>query len=321
MPRLRLTTVVLVVGLTGAAILTIARLLQPRSLLGIKAVALTPYAVPALLVVLGLAVVSQRGARRLLPALVAAALLAVHAGWQAPLFVGPGPATAPPLKPVKVMTVNGHLGQVNADRVVELVRSRHVDLLTVQEVDEKLLARLEAAGLDAELPSRAGAPGRPPYGTMVFADVELSDVREVPGGFGSWLVTADTKQGPLRFLAVHPCAPIVSSGAWWHSQAVVRRAAAAADVVAGDFNATLDHLPLLRLRDDGFRSAAEDTRAGLRLTWPAGAQVRLGPVPLPSLVQIDHVLVRSSAWRAVSLSYVEVAGSDHRAVLADLVPR
>ena len=54
-------------------------------------------------------------------------------------------------------------------------------------------------------------------------------------------------------------------------------------VLAGDFNATLDHAELRRLLDRGYRDAAEQAGVALRPTWPAGKS-------LPTLVTIDHVL-------------------------------
>jgi endonuclease/exonuclease/phosphatase (EEP) superfamily protein YafD len=84
-------------------------------------------------------------------------------------------------------------------------------------------------------------------------------------------------------------------------------------VLAGDFNATLDHAVLRDLLGTGYIDAAEFTGAGLIATWPVGRH-------LPPLVTIDHVLVdRRSA--AVATSVQTIAGSDHRAVFADLLIR
>jgi endonuclease/exonuclease/phosphatase (EEP) superfamily protein YafD len=84
-------------------------------------------------------------------------------------------------------------------------------------------------------------------------------------------------------------------------------------VLAGDFNATLDHALLRRLLDTGYRDAAATVGAGLVGTW--------GPYdgdPIPPVV-IDHVLADRRVG-VVAVSVHRVPGSDHRAVLASLTP-
>ena len=81
--------------------------------------------------------------------------------------------------------------------------------------------------------------------------------------------------------------------------------------MAGDFNATLDHSPF-RTGTAGCGDAAEQAGAGLIGTWPAGW-------PRPAGTQIDHVIATSDLT-AESFEVHDVAGTDHRAVLARLRP-
>ena len=82
-------------------------------------------------------------------------------------------------------------------------------------------------------------------------------------------------------------------------------------ILAGDFNATLDHADLRRVLAGGYEDAASVVGAGLRPTWPTGRLV-------PPTVAIDHVLADERAGvRAVSVH--GLPGTDHRAVLAELV--
>jgi endonuclease/exonuclease/phosphatase (EEP) superfamily protein YafD len=82
-------------------------------------------------------------------------------------------------------------------------------------------------------------------------------------------------------------------------------------ILAGDFNATLDHAELRRLLDTGYEDAADEVGAGLRATWP-----RRWRFPHP--VAIDHVLAdRRCGVRAFSVH--AIPGTDHRAVFAELV--
>jgi endonuclease/exonuclease/phosphatase (EEP) superfamily protein YafD len=82
-------------------------------------------------------------------------------------------------------------------------------------------------------------------------------------------------------------------------------------VLAGDFNATLDHGALRRVLALGYRDAARTVGLGLRATWTPLRS------PHPRLT-LDHVLVDPQVGVA-SVTLVPVAGSDHRAVVAELV--
>jgi endonuclease/exonuclease/phosphatase family metal-dependent hydrolase len=83
-------------------------------------------------------------------------------------------------------------------------------------------------------------------------------------------------------------------------------------ILAGDFNGTLDHREMRRLLDAGYHDAADATGQGLRPTWPT----RHG-LPAPPLT-IDHVLVDPRV-RVRSVRVRDIPGSDHRAVVAELV--
>lgn len=85
------------------------------------------------------------------------------------------------------------------------------------------------------------------------------------------------------------------------------------EIMAGDFNSTLDHEALRDLIGTGYIDAADATGDGMTGTWqPMGA---LGTI-LPR-VRLDRVLVDDRvAVRDVSVHHV--AGTDHRAVVAVL---
>jgi len=81
-------------------------------------------------------------------------------------------------------------------------------------------------------------------------------------------------------------------------------------VVAGDFNATLDHAPMKDL--GGCADAALEAGIGGVSTWPTSSHTTLLGSP------IDHVLADSSAWRTRSASVLTLSGSDHRALVVEL---
>ncbi len=119
----------------------------------------------------------------------------------------------------------------------------------------------------------------------------------------------------VRVESAHPAAPYALDqiDAWRNDLAA--QPAATPDgplsILAGDFNATLDHAPLRALLDTGYADAAAAVGAGLTGTW--------GPYDgdlIPPVV-IDHVLVdRRIAVRDVVVH--PLPDSDHRMVLADL---
>jgi len=82
-------------------------------------------------------------------------------------------------------------------------------------------------------------------------------------------------------------------------------------ILAGDFNATLDHAQFRRLLRRGYADAASQAGHGLSPTW--------GPRPgrRPALLAIDHVLT-GRRCAVLSTSAHVLPGSDHRALYAEL---
>jgi endonuclease/exonuclease/phosphatase family metal-dependent hydrolase len=316
----------LVALLVPAVGLTVLRLLQPPGgpwvrLVSFSPLALAPYLL-ALLLVLWRLVVRREGHRRwpwLPPAVVVAALLGLHAGWVAPMVTGDAPAAAAGAERLTVMSSNGLRGHVDAVALVQAASDADADVLVVQEITEPQLEVMRSAGIDEGWPFAVGRPGLGTEGTMVFSRYELGPPTPVATELGSWLLTVAAPDGELTLLAAHPFPP-TGVTQWRDDLATVREAAGGADLVVGDLNATLDHRPLQRLEDDGFRDAAELTNAGWQPTWPANGEFHLAGVPLPRLVAIDHVLV-GPGWTALSTRTVSLEGTDHAALVAEVARR
>jgi endonuclease/exonuclease/phosphatase family metal-dependent hydrolase len=81
-------------------------------------------------------------------------------------------------------------------------------------------------------------------------------------------------------------------------------------VLAGDFNATLDHAALRAVLARGYVDAAQAVGRAAAWTW------RPLRAPLPRLT-LDHLLVDPRIGVA-TLATVPVHGSDHRALVSDL---
>jgi hypothetical protein len=207
-----------------------------------------------------------------------------------------------------------YLGRGDAPTLVEEAAEADIDLLVVTEITPDLLGDLDAAGLGELLPHRVGAPADEGAGTMVFSRLPLGDPTALDTTWGGWEVTWDD----LTMLAVHPSSPI--DPARWrrdHAEVLAVAQSSRADLVVGDLNATIDHPPMRRLGDAGFRSVTELANDGWQPTWPAYGRVEVGGIAMPRLVQIDHVLV-GPRLAAIGSRTLAIPGTDHRALVAEV---
>ncbi len=83
-------------------------------------------------------------------------------------------------------------------------------------------------------------------------------------------------------------------------------------VVAGDFNATMQH-PRLRAfaKHAGLTEAHQAVGRGLVTTWPLHRRA------VPPFMRLDHVFTRGLA--VAGAGEFSIPGSDHRGTVADLV--
>nr|WP_112736310.1 endonuclease/exonuclease/phosphatase family protein [Micromonospora noduli] len=281
----------------------------------VQALAFTPYVAGASVLVLALALALRRWWPAALAALAAVALL----GTVTPrALASPQPAAAGPT--VRLLTANLLAGAGNAETLVELVRRHQVDVLTVQEFTPDAQAALDRLGLDTLLPHRQlnaeiGTAGSGLYSRWPLTDGGVR--RNLEGwGFSQAYATVPVPGGPpVRVESAHPSAPYAldQMGAWRAD--LTAQPPATPDgglrILAGDFNATLDHSPLRALLRSGYVDAADAAGAGLTGTW--------GPYDgdLIPPVTIDHVLVdHRIAVRSVQV--FALPGSDHRPVQATL---
>ncbi len=317
---------VLAALLLPAVVLTWARLLDPREGPWVRVVAFTPYAVPLYALaalVLGVAWWRAAGRRRTTARLLTLAVglpLAVHLVWAAGPYVGPGTAPAERGSTFRVLTANLRLGRADPARVVRAAVEHRVDVLVLEEVTPTALAGMRAAGLGAAFGHRAGRPADGAAGTVVLSRRPIRHVRPLGTGLGGYRMEVRVPGGEVTLLAVHVRPPDAQARGWAADLSTVRGWAVGEDgptVIAGDFNATPDHVAMRDLRGRGFDDAATQARSGWQPTWPSsGAESVLG-VPLPPLLQVDHVLV-NAALRATRTESISLPGTDHRALLAIL---
>jgi endonuclease/exonuclease/phosphatase (EEP) superfamily protein YafD len=279
-------------------------------------VAYTPFVVAAAVAVVVVAALLRQRTAALVAGLVAVALAAVVAPRA---LGGPSSADGAPGPRLRVLTANMHFGTGSATALVALARSTHADVLSVQELTPGLVRELDAAGLGDLMPHYVLSARDGGHGTGLYARMPLK-AGEGTQGTLALMVAARPRIGgapAVEIVAVHPSAPQTPArvGAWRHDLNVLPPAAnAPLRILAGDFNATLDHAELRDVIGTGYVDAAAQVGEGLRPTWPQGRR-------FPPPVTIDHVLVdHRIGVRAVSVH--PMPGTDHRAVFAELqLPR
>jgi endonuclease/exonuclease/phosphatase (EEP) superfamily protein YafD len=219
---------------------------------------------------------------------------------------------------LRVLTANLLVGRAGAEALAELVCRQHADVLFVQELTGQAAARLQRAGLADLLPHRVSQPV--PHGTRgsIYARYPLRGGPPVaPGSAARCTARLDLPSGQRVHLAcIHaaPPKPPWSPGAtvrWRRQLSALPPPADSPAILAGDFNATLDHAQFRRLLRRGYRDAASQAGNGLSPTWGPQAGRRL------TLLAIDHVLIDQHC-AVLTTSAHWLPGSDHRALYAEL---
>jgi endonuclease/exonuclease/phosphatase (EEP) superfamily protein YafD len=275
--------------------------------------AFTPYAALSspLPVVVGLLV------RRWAVAGVAALAMLAFAVALAPrALAGPDPGAQGPR--LVVMTSNLYLGRADARAVLRIAREHDVDVWSLQELRPRLMTKLDQAGAAKRFPGRVLDPREGAFGSGVLSRTPLAAIDTSPNRKGHAEPEVELRvpgAPPVRLKAVHPSPPVNPAAApfWRDALAALPGSDGRGDVriLAGDFNATLDHAELRDLLGRGYVDAADAVGEGFVWTWPAERRTRALPLT------IDHVLVDERV-EVEKVVVVRVPGSDHRAVITTL---
>jgi endonuclease/exonuclease/phosphatase (EEP) superfamily protein YafD len=279
-------------------------------------VVFTPWAALVSLPLLIVALFSRRWVLTLL----LAASLAGFVYWTAPFFAPPDTSTAAdPADPgtLRVMTINALYGRADAESVVDLVESQHVEVLSVQELTPALEEALTDAGLDGLLPHSFTVPAdNSAAGSGLWSSTPLTDEERLRGtSFAMPSALVDVGGTDVRVTVVHPFPPMPAEITTWRTETVALTERVHADetpqIMAGDFNATYDHASFRELLGSRFSDATREWGAGPTVTWPEGRRV-------PPLFALDHVVVERD-MPVSDVVAMSVPGTDHRAVLATIV--
>ena len=278
----------------------------------VPVIAYTPLAVAGAVAVAVVALLLRRRA----PALVAAVLAVALAAFVAPRALGgPSGAEGRDGPRLTVLTANLYHDPRAAPGLVAMVRRERPDVVSLQEVSQEVAAALDAEGMRRLMPERLRELKRRGSATAVYARLPLERGR-VPAGEPMTAARLRLRGGtPVELLAVHPLAPQSKRRTdAWHTDLRALPPASprgAVRILAGDFNATLDHAELRRVLATGYEDAADEVGHGLRATWPSNRR-------FPPPVTIDHVLADERCG-VRDVRVIDLAGSDHRAVVAELV--
>jgi len=225
----------------------------------------------------------------------------------------PQPAASGPV--LRVLTLNLWHGRADADALVAWVRETGADVLFVQELTADAVPRLKQAGIEDLLPHTRLELRRGSAGSGIYARFPLSEGPLVPPVRAAQpTALLELPAGDaVELVCVHTSAPALrrKDGAvrWRTELGVIPPPAGLPRVVAGDFNATLDHAAFREVLGLGYADAARQAGTALTPTW--------GLPEKGAVLTLDHVLVdRSCAVLACSVH--TVPGSDHRAVYAEI---
>ncbi|WP_239128938.1 endonuclease/exonuclease/phosphatase family protein [Sinosporangium siamense] len=227
-------------------------------------------------------------------------------------FGSPDPAVG---RPLRILTTNMLFGRADVDHLMDLVRRLRPDVLSAQELTPGMVERLEEAGLSELLPYNVLEPGAGASGTGLYGRYPMKALPDLFTRIGHHMPAASMELPggpPVEIVAVHTYTPLGRQVTAW-KRGLAALPPSSPDVVrilAGDFNASLDHAALRAVLSRGYVSAADQVGVGLVPTWPAGGS-------RGAFITIDHVLVPERV-NVLGVNVHDIPDTDHRAIFTDL---
>lgn len=283
----------------------------------VTTVAFVPYFVVAALVGAGV----QAAVRHWLAAGITAAMAVGLAVVLVPRVVADDQPAAGGAE-LTVMSVNLYVGNADFDAIMAMVEEHQPDLLSVQELTPGAPDAFTERGLDELMPYAILEPDDLAVGTGLYSRFPLERIETVGRDaiFHQIAAEIDMPEGTdIRFMAAHPAAPASAERIpLWEEdfEQLPRPDGGLPWVLAGDFNATLDHENMRDLLDAGYADAAEAMGEGLDATWQPTEGYLNGLVKIPA-VTLDHVIAQEGI-EVLDWEVLEKTGSDHAPVVARL---
>lgn len=287
----------------------------------------------AVLLVVALLLAAARPLRRLAVALAAVALVAVVINAGIVVSRGTGTQTLPDktADSIRVMTWNTAGDVTSAATIAQTAVAMGADIVSLPETTIETGAEVAVAMRELGRPMWAhhteyGSDGWAADSTTLLISPDLgtysviessSDGSSNTSTVPSAVAMPTDGDGPI-VVAAHAVAPRQSFMADWRHdlQWLADQCADGNVIMAGDFNATVDHMGRLGL-DGGTlgrcTDAASRTGNGSVGTWPTGLPALAGAA-------IDHVLATQN-WTptgSVVLASLDDAGGDHRPLVVQL---
>ena len=191
------------------------------------------------------------------------------------------------------------------------------DVLVLQEFAPHHLETLERSGQLSGLSNRVLDPRRGMYGSAIFSryrvtDPEILRLGDKPQTRGTIHVAGQT----IDVISVHTTQPVGGADPLRTELSqlaeLAHRSQTDLAIYAGDFNSSTMHTPFRDLlTHSDLRDAHGAVGRGLATTWPTNRR-------MPPLALLDHVLVPANV-EVSAVSETRIPGSDHKAVVAELV--
>jgi endonuclease/exonuclease/phosphatase (EEP) superfamily protein YafD len=226
----------------------------------------------------------------------------------------PEPTTGTPLT---VLSFNVYEGHADVAALAAAIADRRPDLVSLPEAGPRFAAKLQplVEPLGYRIQS-SRTHGHDVDSVTVLVSNRLGDVAFRVGDEAQdfpYLEVSGGGLGALRFVAFHAASPVPQHvDSWRQDLGLLPQwcAAGTPAIVAGDFNATLDH-SALRAGMAGCSDAADQRGEGLRPTWSPTLRTRwVGP-------QIDHVIA-TPGIAAETFDVLALPGSDHLPIISTL---
>lgn len=227
---------------------------------------------------------------------------------------------------VRVLTWNTAGGATGAKAIAELALDSNARIIALPETPQatayEVAALMAAAGSPVSVLTREAHSGNPKMTTSLLTSVMLGQYSLETGrgntnAVPSVVAIPANEAGPT-IVAVHAIGPIMGQMDNWRADlSWLRNQCRRGNVImAGDFNATVDHMYTPGTQTLGnCTTAGQLTRSAAAGTWPTALPQALG-------APIDHVMF-SADWSPTGMRVVsdlDEAGSDHRPVLTWLAP-
>ncbi|SDQ06988.1 Uncharacterized conserved protein YafD, endonuclease/exonuclease/phosphatase (EEP) superfamily [Microbacterium sp. cf332] len=236
---------------------------------------------------------------------------------------------------IRVMTWNTAGAATDAETIAETAVAMQADIValpeTTMDTGRAVAVAMGERGrpMWAHVDSYDGPDSWAANSTALLISPELGDYAviesEAAGTSNTTIVPSAVAMpvdgdGPV-VIAVHAVAPRPEEMSSWRSdlQWLADQCATDDVIMAGDFNATLDHMARLGIDDADVgrcHDAARSTGNGGIGTWPTD-------LPAPLGAPIDHIMA-TDAWRAtgsVVISSLDDSGSDHRPLVVQYTRR